>query len=490
MIVNHIYGWAARQPEKTAIIHDDQPVSYADFARGIDAARRHLAGQDLPAGTTAVVMVHHYVRQWCVVLALRSLGLDTICVEALDHVETLGLTDIGAVVTTPHDVAIRKMTRSRAFGRRITVVPDKIWQAANAGAPAPVDDPGRPYGGHILYTSGTTGDYKKLLKEGRHEEAQVLRCVAYRRIEPDSIVHMLNFGLWSGVGFKQPLSAWRMGATVMADQGDEMLKNVFRHQPSWLTMPPALAFELLARTATMRRPATMPTVNLAGGFVSPQLLRSMRNARFDDVMVSYGSTECSHILRSNVEGEDDILWLAPVADRRIEIVDEEDRACAVGQEGVLRVGLLDHDPHGYLDDPATSASVFRDGWFYPGDLAVRREDGRIRILGRAGDVLNIKGAKVAAAPLEQALRGLLGVENVCLFQGVGESGIEELVVAIEADELPPKALIDRIAANLPKFDRVRFEAIGRFPRTSSGLHKIRRLELRAMVFAGDAGVAG
>ena len=491
MIVNHIYRWAAQQPARTAIIHDDRPVSYAAFAQGIDAARRFLLPHDMPVGMTAVVLVHHYVRQWCVLLALRSLGMNTICVEKLEDVETLRLGNIGAVVTTPEDAARCRVTRPKAFGRRITIVPDKIWRSAAGGAPAPNDDPERPYGGHILYTSGTTGNHKKVLVEGRHEEALVQRCVTCRDMLPDSIAHVLSFSLWSGIGFKLPLSAWHEGATVVADQSGDAARNVFRHQPTIVTLPPGMAFDLVAQTATVRRPATMPTISLGGGFVSPKLIKALRNAKFGRIRVGFGATECSHILRSYVEEEDEqAAWLEPVADRHVEIVDEEDRACATGQEGMLRVRLLEHDAREYLDDPETSASVFRDGWFYPGDLAVRREDGRIRILGRAGDVLNLRGAKVAAAPLEQQMRQLLDIENVCLFQGVDAAGREELVVAIEAEVLPDQKLIDHVTVNLPAFERVRFEAVSQFPRASSGLQKIKRLELRKRVFGAGLEAGG
>ncbi len=445
-----------------------------------------LADHDLPAGKTAVVLVTHGPTLWAAILALRGLGMNTICVQSLAQVEELGIKDIGAVVTTRGDIAALGITRPRAFGRRIISVPDSIWQSATTSVPTPIDDPARPYGGHILYTSGTTGEYKKLLIDGRQEEAQVERDLHHRQIEPESVVHMLGFGIWSGVGFKQPLSVWRAGATLVIDQGPDMLRNFFRHRPSFVSVTPVEAHDLVAQTATVRRPDKMPIVNLIGGFVSPQLYEKLRGAKFDDVMNNYGATECSHILRSYVADVDQLAWLAPASDRRIEIVDEEDHPCALGEEGRLRVALLDHDAHGYLDDPETSATMFRDGWFYPGDLAVAREDGRIRILGRAGDVLNIGGQKLATAPLEQEVRQLLDVENVCLFQGVDGDGVEELVIVLEADALPPKPTIERVTANVCVFDRVHVEAVRPFPRTTMGMRKIQRRELRKMVFPASS----
>ena len=101
------------------------------------------------------------------------------------------------------------------------------------------------------------------------------------------------------------------------------------------------------------------------------------------------------------------------AGRKVQIVDEEGRDCSPGQEGDLRVLVRETDVTSYLDDEAASAKFFRDGYFYPGDIAVGRSDGRIRILGRAADVLNLQGQKIAVAPLEQRVQEFLGVSTVC-----------------------------------------------------------------------------
>jgi acyl-coenzyme A synthetase/AMP-(fatty) acid ligase len=116
---------------------------------------------------------------------------------------------------------------------------------------------------------------------------------------------------------------------------------------------------------------------------------------------------------------------------------------------------------------------------------VRREDCRIRILGRAGDVLNVGGAKIAVAPLEQAVAQLLGLENVCLFQHVDAQGTEQLIVVLETSALPDGPMIKRAAARLPVLGELRFETVTPFPRTPAGLRKIRRAELRKMVVGAN-----
>ena len=58
-------------------------------------------------------------------------------------------------------------------------------------------------------------------------------------------------------------------------------------------------------------------------------------------------------------------------------------------------------------------------------------------------MLNLHGAKVPVAPIEQQMRQLLDIEDLCLFQGVDAAGVEELVVAIEPMIRPLRFVVCR-----------------------------------------------
>ena len=49
-----------------------------------------------------------------------------------------------------------------------------------------------------------------------------------------------------------------------------------------------------------------------------------------------------------------------------------------------------------------------------GDLARFTPDGRLRLIGRTADLLNVGGRKVAAVAVEEALRGLSGVADAAV----------------------------------------------------------------------------
>jgi acyl-coenzyme A synthetase/AMP-(fatty) acid ligase len=224
---------------------------------------------------------------------------------------------------------------------------------------------------------------------------------------------------------------------------------------------------------------------VGGGFVPLDLAKRAVNLLTKDVTIYYGGTEHSSTMRSSFRTSDDIHWLWPDVGSVFEIVDESGNECSINKEGELRVRLRDIDPTSYLDDDETSRKCFRDGYFYPGDMAVRRADGRIRTLGRVADVLNLQGQKVAVAPVEQKIQNFLRVGAVCLFSFLNDDGKEELVVAIESTKAPPKSELDKVSREFRSFERVRFEVLQEFPRTEAGMQKIKRMELRKLI-AGSA----
>jgi len=188
-------------------------------------------------------------------------------------------------------------------------------------------------------------------------------------------------------------------------------------------------------------------------------------------------------MRSAFRAPEDLQWLLPYRGNVVEIADADGTAAPAGTEGELRFRLRDFDPRGYLDDADTTSRFFRGDYFYPGDLAVAREDGRIRILGRVEDVLNIRGYKVAVAPLEERIQRRLAIDNACIFGGLDKDGEEEVVIAVEKEERPTEHDLGDAIRGIAGFDRVRWVFLKSFPRTQGGMSKIDRRRLRALVIA-------
>ena len=98
MITDRLFAWARVQPDKPALLWNDMPLSYAAFARAIEASRRFLAREDLPPGRTAIVLLHNLSDAWVAVLALRALGLTTVGLTGMGGGKLKELVDVPLVV--------------------------------------------------------------------------------------------------------------------------------------------------------------------------------------------------------------------------------------------------------------------------------------------------------------------------------------------------------------------------------------------------------
>jgi acyl-coenzyme A synthetase/AMP-(fatty) acid ligase len=483
MIVDRIYEWAKRQPEKPAVIWNDVPLSYRSFSNAIRTSCDCFQRENLPVGRTAIVLANGLLDAWIIVMALRTLGLNTISVDSIKQVESLKIRDVACIIVTQAEAAAGNLTGTATGGAKVVVVPPTIYSIKDTNELLVVQHYVRPFGGHILYTSGTTGTYKKVMLSGELEEGRNRTRAQFYSLDHNVIYHGTNFGLWTGNGFKTPSAIWYAGGCVVLDQRKERFQNFFLHSVTFAKLIPGKLKELLRARGPLARPIDGFSLSIGGGFLPIDLAEQAIQKLTDRLIVNYSATEINSVsLRSRFRTKDDLYWLMPTDERLVQIVDENDRECPIDQEGELRIFLSDIDCHHYLDDEEASARNFRDGFFYPGDTAVRREDGRIRILGRTADVVNLNGQKVAAAPIEQAIQHKLQVDEVCLFSGLTEQGHERVIVAIQSDRMIPRSQLEVVAHEFIPAESAWFTIRREFPRTEAGLRKTNRALLKKLVF--------
>jgi len=472
MTVERIEDWARLQPDHAALIYNDTPLTYRQFADAIGRTRSLLADRGLAEGSVAAVKAVSLLHGWLLVMAARSLGLTTVAVSTLEAVEALKLKHVAAVLMPDGEMSD---AGAPPPGVKLVVVP---ISRSGHGPPAPA----RGWGDHILYTSGTTGGYKKVLVEAALEERRNVARAELSGFSPRSVFHALDFGLWTGIGFKSPAAVWQAGGCVVIDRTEQRFARFFDHGVTYCQTLPETLRALVA--AHPQRQATGGLLLRVGGGFTPLSLAQQAVRRLSmRLVIGFSATELTaQIMASEFRTADDLNWMTPHPRRVVQVVDEDGAPLAPGVEGLLRIKLDELDSRLYLDDPETSAQVFRDGFFYPGDLAVAREDGRVRILGRVADVINIKGQKRAVGPMEEKLQQGLGVDEVALFSGLDADAVEELVVAVRAGSPLDKAEVERRLGGSVIFDKVRIELFADFPRTANG--KTSRLELRRMLFGG------
>lgn len=483
MFLNEIYRHAIDYPESLAVVDNGNEVTYREFARSIDAVRSILMQSQLPPDRIIVSMSSNLYFDWVLLLALRSLGHTTVSAAAYETIENLRMRDVGALVcSVGHTKAIDDFARARPECPIVTVPRQPTTNLQEGVSPELIE--GGRFGDHILYSSGTTGTDKKL----RYSGPLLERCVAdpltgpsARLISRDDVYHATHLGPSCKGGYIHPLVCWYRGATVIFDQRTNWVEHFFDYPVTMTTLvPPKLA--QLCKSG-VSRPRDHPKFRLlAGGdFINAELAMTAVRKFGCEVLVVYGSTEIRIALESVVRTEEDVVWLTPNFAPDVEVVDEHDHPVPTGEEGILRIRFSPTFPTEYMDDPESTAQHFRNGYFYPGDMAVGRDDGRIRILGRVADVLNLGGTKRAVGPFEDWARNLLKVDDLCMFVQQTNDGKEMLIVAIEGSQLPDRARLEAVAKRFRQVPLVLFPLINKFPRSENEMMKVNRREVLRLV---------
>jgi acyl-coenzyme A synthetase/AMP-(fatty) acid ligase len=483
VFIKRLYAHAQAMPKQTAIVWNGHPVTYLRFAQVVESLRADWSPLALPRGSTAVVVVNSLIENWAAVLALQSLGLVTVCAKSLADAGQLGLTDISCVVMCAVKAEKNTDTPHSWAGVQTLPIPPKLY-ARPWAKKLPLLDDLADSADHILYTSGTTGEYKKIFHDGTLDALRYAKRMLTDGLDARHVCHAINFGLWTAIGFRRPLCVWHAGGCMVFDQRSDWALRLGDNGVTHVSLTPNLLAEALKALgpdhARVRGWAFQ--INVGGGFLSANLARQTREQLTSNLTINFGTSETwLSPMRAKAEDLSQLHWLQPWQDREVEIVTEEGQVCPDGVEGLLRVKLTSLDHTEYMNDPVSTAKAFRDGWFYPGDLAVKRGDGAVRVLGRALDVVNIGGLKVATAPIEEAVQQALGVNVVCVFSGLDQSGEDGLVVALETSESIDKSKLQSVVSKLPSGTLVRFVGMREFPRTQSGTQKVNRIALRQLV---------
>ncbi|MDP4918611.1 MAG: acyl--CoA ligase, partial [Haliea sp.] len=449
-------------------------------AGAIASASSELAPHISPPPGTVAIKIRDLADCWVATLALQARGYRTVCVASLDVLASLEVRGLLAIVVSADEEGVAEANRlAPVYAMRKPVFDDAV-----AFDPPPLAE-GVEACGHILYTSGTTGKYKKVFLPARTQRAAAQERCRLQGHNRDTRYNALSFGLWTSIGYKMAASVWSIGGIVILDQREGWPEHFVSSGLTRATILPDQALQLSKYsrlTDIASNDDSRPTIAVAGGFLSAKLAEHL--SQYFDLKNIYGCTEVNvGVLIQDVEAPLGVSWMTLQGTREVEIENDRHQVSAVNEEGRLRIKLTDLDAQGYLDEPELSSSAFNNGYFYPGDLAVRRNDGKFRILGRAADVVNLAGQKLAVAPIEANLQTILQVDYVCLFAGVNAAGEPEAVIAMEAAELPSKDRLDHVGQEFSQWGEVRFALLESFPRTQSGTSKIDRKRLRELIFA-------
>jgi acyl-coenzyme A synthetase/AMP-(fatty) acid ligase len=341
-------------------------------------------------------------------------------------------------------------------------------------------------GGHILLTSGTTGRFKMLLSTPAIDAVFSRWRSEVTGVRQDSVLSVFSFEPWTAAGYRAAANPWMVGGTTLMEHGREPYRALLNPSITHGIIVPQLLDPILAAPANAFPRNDALKLAVTGGAMTRRQIDQAKARVTLRLFALLGSTEISSFAYTPLETEEDQRWHRLLPHRVVEIVSETGQPVAVGEIGRVRVSTKD-GPTGYLGDETVTKTHFKDGYFYPGDLAVARSDGRIALQGRSTDVINVRGRKIFPGPIENRLCESLDVSGVCLFSMQNESGEEELYVAIEtATPIGAERLRAALSEPLKAYPRTHVACVPSLPRNPMG--KVLRQTVRDRI-TGDVSLA-
>jgi acyl-coenzyme A synthetase/AMP-(fatty) acid ligase len=270
---------------------------------------------------------------------------------------------------------------------------------------------------HLKTTSATSGEPRLIAFTATQLAADAANLVATMGLRPD----WPNLGMISlahSYGFSSLVTPLLLHGIPLVLGGSALPEAVRRAAAA---LPAVTLPAVPALWRAWHEAGTIPgNVRLAISAGAP-LPVALERAVFDATGLKlhnfYGASECGGIAydRSDTPRTDGALAGEPVAN--VSVALQADGCLAVSGPAVARGGWP-------RPVPSLAGGVYRTS-----DLAALR-DGRVYLLGRAGDVINVAGRKVAPETIERALLEHPGVREAVVLGLPAEDGRGEVIAAV------------------------------------------------------------
>jgi acyl-coenzyme A synthetase/AMP-(fatty) acid ligase len=472
--VTYIGYHAAQRPEDVALVVNGREIAYGTFYRDIGKMAAALRGFGLDPSHAAGVEHPDKYLHWLVVLAFEALGVPTFSYareEAVVLENALAATEL--VMCSP-GVDPPKAKRVQPMDREwIDSVQDLEPEYPPRTVPIGPSTPLR-----IVKSSGTTGSIKWMIHTGRIH-AFWIGQYQFRTGFNRHSRFLITMGFTVEASHVYATACIRMGGICVHDEREGIAKALAKYSISHVTLLPLNLVQVLDELPGNYVKAPELTIFTIGAPVSKTIRAQVKQVLANDLMESYGTNEVAAICTM---GDDGVGTVMPGV--QVEVVDDENQP-VMDEAGRVRV-MTEGSVAGYINDSEATRRMFRDGWFYPGDLAVMKENRTLRLIGRADDQLNIRGIKFAPAALEEKRANKLPVADLCLTTIADGEGVDQVWVVVELRH--PHGLVDikkKMAPLLPAmFGEARLMPLKRIPRTATG--KVRRNKLNQVLRLAQA----
>lgn len=454
-ILEVVLRYAQTQPDRLCVADPEEALTYAQFAARV--ARK--AGQLAAMG----------VRRGDRLMAATTQRGDYLALQMAAH--RLGAIFVPVAQGTPKARAeeIRKLTGAAFFLETSRLE----GEPAAVSCPMPTAD----MPATILFTTGTTGASKGIELSHRAEVAVAQNVFYGTQMEPDT-VELIPMPISHSYGLRHVFGLLLGGRSVVLGDGVTLCEDFFglmdRYAVNAVSLTPATINILKTLTGDRlgRYPLRYLQLGTAGvdGVMKDELRALLPHTRLYQY---YSSTEAGCACIFNFREDRSLRRVGrPAVNSTFTILDENWNEIHADENHwgyIACAGPMNMT--GYYREPELTRQTMRGGVVRSQDIGYIDEEGYLCFVGRASDVINTGGYKVAPQEVEEAAMRFGGLRE-CVVCGKTDALLGQSVylgVVPEKDGFDVSALAAYLRRELEPWKApARIEIIPAVPRNALG----------------------
>ena len=483
---------AAARPEATALLFEEQTLSYGELNRRANQLAHHLLARGIRPDQRVAICVERGPQMIIGLLGVLKAGAGYVPIDPAYPLERIAYT---LQDSAPVAVLIQADTLERVGALNVPIIDlDSVQLQAELTSNPQIPELTSHHLAYVIYTSGSTGQPKGVMVEHRN----VTRLFSathdwfnFNAQDVWALFHSFAFDfsvweIWGALAFGGQLL---LVPQAVSRSPDDCYALLCRTGVTVLNQTPSAFRQLIAAQGRSPLQHSLREVIFGGEALEPGLLKPWyaRVGNAGTRLVNmYGITETTvHVTYRPLEAADALLvGRSPIGvgipDLQLYVLDAQREPVPAGVIGELYVGGAGV-ARGYLNREALTAERFiadpfsgraEARLYKTGDLARWTTDGSLEYLGRNDDQVKIRGFRIELGEIEARLAACAGVREALVIAREDSPGDKRLVaywLAAEGTEPSAAQLRDALLQSLADYmvpsAFVRLDAI---PLTTNG----------------------